>query len=266
MMNAKGFFFFKFQTKEGMDKLLEEGPWMIRNVPIILKEWSPSVTVEKEDITSIPMWVKMHDVPLAAFTEDGLSLIASKIGTPKMLDSFTATMYVESWGRSSFARALIEIHAESELKKSITMAIPLLDGKGFTKAEVKIDYDWVPLRCNNCCVFGHDVPCPKLPKLDQQEGNGKDGEVFQEAVKKSNKGINKGIQINKQKPKMVYRPVVNPRPKTIMKQQVQTVNSFDALRDQVENSTSAGLEGNRKERTQNQDREDSGRELTQVIG
>uniref|UniRef100_A0A251SRR9 DUF4283 domain-containing protein n=1 Tax=Helianthus annuus TaxID=4232 RepID=A0A251SRR9_HELAN len=40
MMNANGFFFFKFKTKEGMDKMLEDGPWMIRNVPIILKMWS----------------------------------------------------------------------------------------------------------------------------------------------------------------------------------------------------------------------------------
>ncbi|KAJ0955350.1 hypothetical protein HanPSC8_Chr01g0001871 [Helianthus annuus] len=126
MMNSKGFFFFKFKDKKGIDQLLEDGPWMIRNVPIILKEWSPSVTVEKEEITTVPVWVKMHDVPLPAFTEDGLSLLASRIGTPKMLDSYTATMCMESWGRSSFARALIDVHASNDLKTSITMAIPSL--------------------------------------------------------------------------------------------------------------------------------------------
>ncbi|KAJ0615164.1 hypothetical protein HanIR_Chr02g0070901 [Helianthus annuus] len=96
MMNANGFFFFKFKTKEGMDQMLEDGPWLIRNVPIILKEWSASIKMEKEDIKVVPVWVKMHDVPLAAFTEDGLSLVASKIGVPKMLDSYTATMCAES--------------------------------------------------------------------------------------------------------------------------------------------------------------------------
>lgn len=36
MMNAKGFFFFKFSTEKGVEDVLENGPWMIRNVPIIL--------------------------------------------------------------------------------------------------------------------------------------------------------------------------------------------------------------------------------------
>ncbi|KAJ0942865.1 hypothetical protein HanPSC8_Chr03g0097231 [Helianthus annuus] len=121
MMNANGFFFFKFKTKEGMDKMLEDGPWMIRNVPIILKMWSASIKLEKEDIKAIPVWVKMHDVPLTAYTEDGLSLIASKIGVPKMLDTYTATMCAESWGRSSYARALIEVQAGAEVKRSVTV-------------------------------------------------------------------------------------------------------------------------------------------------
>ena len=37
MMNAKGFFFFKFNSEKGVDDVLENGPWLIRNVPIILK-------------------------------------------------------------------------------------------------------------------------------------------------------------------------------------------------------------------------------------
>ncbi|MFS7888741.1 hypothetical protein Hanom_Chr00s000002g01598651 [Helianthus anomalus] len=167
MMNANGFFFFKFKTKEGMDKMIEDGPWMIRNVPIILKEWSASIKLEKEDIKAIPVWVKMHDVPLAAYTEDGLSLVASKIGVPKMLDSYTATMCAESWGRSSYARALIEVQARADLKRSVTVAIPSLDGNGYSKVEIKIEYDWEPLRCSSFCVFGHDdSSCPKNPQVD----------------------------------------------------------------------------------------------------
>lgn len=37
MMNAKGFFFFRFSSKKGVDDVLENGPWLIRNAPIILK-------------------------------------------------------------------------------------------------------------------------------------------------------------------------------------------------------------------------------------
>uniref|UniRef100_A0A251V5M0 Zinc knuckle CX2CX4HX4C n=1 Tax=Helianthus annuus TaxID=4232 RepID=A0A251V5M0_HELAN len=109
----------------------------------------------------------MHDVPLTAYTEDGLSLIASKIGVPKLLDTYTATMCADSWGRSSYARALIEVQAGAELKRSVTVAIPSLDGNGYSKVEVKIEYDWEPLRCSSCCVFGHDDnSCPKNPQVN----------------------------------------------------------------------------------------------------
>ena len=74
---------------------------------------------------------KLHDVPMAAFSEDGLSLIVTKLGKPVMLDSFTSTMCMESWGRCSFACCLIEVRANDILKESVTMAIPLLDNKGF---------------------------------------------------------------------------------------------------------------------------------------
>ncbi|GJV36669.1 hypothetical protein Tco_1409146 [Tanacetum coccineum] len=79
MMNAKGFYFFKFSAKKSVDDVLENGPWIIRNVPIILNKWTPSTSLTKENHTKVLVWVKMHDVPLAAFTADGLSVIASKI-------------------------------------------------------------------------------------------------------------------------------------------------------------------------------------------
>ncbi|GKE53332.1 hypothetical protein Tco_1488488 [Tanacetum coccineum] len=54
--------------------------------------------------------------PKPIFSEDGLSIIASQIGKPIMLDSYTSSMCIESWGRSSFARCLIEINADDVLK------------------------------------------------------------------------------------------------------------------------------------------------------
>ncbi|GKF19243.1 primary amine oxidase-like protein, partial [Tanacetum coccineum] len=64
---------------EGVDSVLRDGPWMIRGIPIFLNKWSPSVSLLKEDLSRVPVWVKFHDVPLVAYTSDGLSLIAMKI-------------------------------------------------------------------------------------------------------------------------------------------------------------------------------------------
>ncbi|GKB14889.1 hypothetical protein Tco_0848812 [Tanacetum coccineum] len=52
--------------------------------------------------------VKLYDVPLQVFKEDGISLIAMFIGKPVMLDSYTSSMCNDSWRRSSFARCLIK--------------------------------------------------------------------------------------------------------------------------------------------------------------
>ena len=82
-MNAKGFFFFKFSSKKGVEDVLENGPWLIINVSIILKPWNLNTNLLKEDLTNIPVWVKFHDVPLAMFSDDGLSLLATLIGTPQ---------------------------------------------------------------------------------------------------------------------------------------------------------------------------------------
>ncbi|PWA89322.1 ATPase, F1/V1/A1 complex, alpha/beta subunit, Zinc knuckle CX2CX4HX4C [Artemisia annua] len=91
MMNSKGFFFFKFDTQAGLE------------------------AVESGRIDSHPSMVKLHDVPIQVFEEDGISLIATFIGKPCMLDSYTSSMCKDSWGRGSFARCLIEVSSEAEL-------------------------------------------------------------------------------------------------------------------------------------------------------
>ncbi|GJW76271.1 RNA-directed DNA polymerase, eukaryota, reverse transcriptase zinc-binding domain protein [Tanacetum coccineum] len=48
----------------------------------------------KEDVSTISVWVKLHGVPVTAFSEDGLSFIATKLDTPLMIDSYTSDMCV----------------------------------------------------------------------------------------------------------------------------------------------------------------------------
>ena len=109
---------------------------MIRNVHIIIKPWNLNTNLIKEDLTNILVWVKFHDVLVAMFSNYSLSLLATLIGTSKMLDSYTSQMCLESWGRSSFAWCLIEVKADEVVKESLTVEIPLLDGSGFTIEEV----------------------------------------------------------------------------------------------------------------------------------
>ena len=155
MMNSKGFFFFKFDTLVGLEAVLEGGPWMIRKSPIILKKWSLDTCLRKEELTSVPIWVKLHDVPLQVFEEEGIRLISSFIGKLVMLDSYTTSMCMDSWGRSSFARCLIEVDSHSDLLDTVTIGFPSLTGEGFIKESIRVEYEWRPPRCNLCKIFGH---------------------------------------------------------------------------------------------------------------
>nr|GEV10958.1 zinc knuckle CX2CX4HX4C [Tanacetum cinerariifolium] len=115
---------------KGLEDVLENRLRMIRNNPIILKKWTMHTRQLKEELTRIPVWVKIHDVPLRVFSEDGISLIATKISNPIMLNSYTSSMCIDSWRRSSIARCLIEVKTDDVLKESVTMGLPLLDGSG----------------------------------------------------------------------------------------------------------------------------------------
>nr|GEU36890.1 hypothetical protein [Tanacetum cinerariifolium] len=61
---------------------------------------------------------------MMAFSEDKMSVIATKLGTHMMLDSYTSDMCMKSWEWSSYTRAMIEIRADVELKDTIVVAMP----------------------------------------------------------------------------------------------------------------------------------------------
>ncbi|GJU14333.1 putative RNA-directed DNA polymerase [Tanacetum coccineum] len=62
------------------------------NQPLILTKWEPNLSVSKDEVTKVLLWVKVHK------------------------------------GRIGYAWALIEVEADNMLKEEITMAVPLVDG------------------------------------------------------------------------------------------------------------------------------------------
>ncbi|GJR65104.1 hypothetical protein Tco_0011169 [Tanacetum coccineum] len=135
---------------DGLNAMLEKGPWFIQNNPVILKKWHPNENLLKEDVSTVLVWVKLHGVPITAFSEDGLSAIATKLGTPLMLDSYTSDMCMQSWGRSSYAKVMIELRADVELKDNIVVAMPKITREGHYICNACVEYEWKPLRFSYC--------------------------------------------------------------------------------------------------------------------
>ncbi|GJX65410.1 putative reverse transcriptase domain-containing protein [Tanacetum coccineum] len=202
MLNlSTGIFSFQFSSIEGLDAMLENDPWFIRKNPLILKKWNLDVNLLKEDVGNVPVWVKLHGVPVITFSEDGLSVIATKIGTPLMLDSYTFDMCIQSWGRSSYTRVLIEVRADVELKDNIVVAIPKLVGEGFYTCNVRVEYEWKPPRCTGCKVFGHvQDECPKNKVSDVVKNMKK--------LSQPHRGVSVGPKVGFQPTKQGYLDVV----------------------------------------------------------
>ncbi|GJY10053.1 hypothetical protein Tco_0378238 [Tanacetum coccineum] len=69
--------------------------------------------------------------------------------------------------RSSYVRAMIELRADMEFKDTIVVAMLKLVGEGFYTCTIRVKYEWKPLRCACCKVFGYiQDECPKNLGLD----------------------------------------------------------------------------------------------------
>ncbi|GKB30685.1 copia protein [Tanacetum coccineum] len=114
---------------DGLDAMLENGMWFIRNNPLILKKWHPDVNLLKEDVGIVPVWVKLHGVSVTT---------------------------------SSYARAMIKLRADVESKDNIVVAMPKIIEEGFFTCNVRVEYEWKPPRCACYKVLGHvQEECPK---------------------------------------------------------------------------------------------------------
>ncbi|GKA83633.1 transcription repressor OFP8-like protein [Tanacetum coccineum] len=92
LSSSNGLFFLQFSSEDGLDAMPKNGSWFIRNYPFILKKWTPYVNLQKEDVGSNPIWVKLHGVPMTAFSEDSLSIIATKLAGEELKDSIMVAM------------------------------------------------------------------------------------------------------------------------------------------------------------------------------
>nr|GEW83496.1 hypothetical protein [Tanacetum cinerariifolium] len=95
---------------------------------------------------NVSVCVKIHNVSIMVFSEDRLSAIATKLGTPWMLDSYTSAMCMESWVRLSFIRGMIKLRANVKLKDTIMVDVLKLVGEGFSKCTIGVECEWKPSR------------------------------------------------------------------------------------------------------------------------
>ncbi|GKG11764.1 zinc knuckle CX2CX4HX4C containing protein [Tanacetum coccineum] len=76
IVTQNGVFPFKFRESDGMEFVLENGSWMVNNKPLMVQKWDPDVVIDISEPKTLPCWIKLHNVPLEAWTSNGISAIA----------------------------------------------------------------------------------------------------------------------------------------------------------------------------------------------
>lgn len=129
--NNEGYFVLRFNSHQDRDVVMMKGPYMIRNMPMLLVEWKPNFNLKKDMMRTIPVWIQLPQPPLHLWGAKNMGKIASVLGKPLMTDECTANRY-----RISYARILIEIDITQELQKEIT----IIDEKG-EKMQQPVEYE-----------------------------------------------------------------------------------------------------------------------------
>lgn len=146
-------YLFEFDDEASKLAVLEGGPYFFSRRYLVLKEWKRMMTPGKIHPPTIPVWVKLHRLPLEFWTHVGFSKIASTIGKPIYVDEATANKK-----RLDFARICVEIDAGDELPSDITISVKS------DSVMVGVEYQWLPPSCKSCKVFGHSCGPKAVPK------------------------------------------------------------------------------------------------------
>lgn len=122
-----------------------KGPYTIRNMSVLLREWRRDFNLKKDLLRALPLWVKLPNLPLYLWGDNTLGKIVSAIGNPIVTDECTASKL-----RVSYARILVEVDITKELPQEIT-----IQDRSGNKLQQAIKFEWKPEFCPKCQKIGH---------------------------------------------------------------------------------------------------------------
>lgn len=156
-------YLFEFEDEATKLKVLEGGPYFFSRRYLVLEEWKRMLVPSKNHPSSIPVWIKLHRLPLEFWNHVAFSKIASAVGKPIYVDEATAQKK-----RLDYARICVEIEAGEELPSDISISV------NAESVMVGVEYQWLPPKCEKCKVFGHvcsTKPAPTEVPNEATEGN-----------------------------------------------------------------------------------------------
>lgn len=122
-----------------------------------MSAWTPKYKFDSAPQVSV--WVRFPKLPIHYWGNASLSKIASQIEAPVEMDSLT-----KSKDQPNFARVKVRMRITTCLQDTVKYA----DEEDWI-IEHKVEYEWKPVLCTHCNMFGHNVAvCRKAKEPKQQ--------------------------------------------------------------------------------------------------
>lgn len=134
------FFLVYLTSQEDYEKALSNGPWLIYDHYLIIREWRPNFRPEKEEVERVAAWVRLPELPIEYYDSDFLFFLGNRIGRTVKVDQTTSLTT-----RGQYARLCVEV----DLNKPL---LAMFELKGHI---YRIEYEGLHLLCMACGKFGH---------------------------------------------------------------------------------------------------------------
>ncbi|XP_059309481.1 uncharacterized protein LOC132060459 [Lycium ferocissimum] len=104
---------------EDRDDVLYSGPYTINNRPVITRAWSPNFSFKNKVLRTIPLWIRLPNLPMNCWGTETLSKIGSVLGCSLYADACTTELE-----RVSYARILVEMDVNREMPMTVKVQDP----------------------------------------------------------------------------------------------------------------------------------------------
>ncbi|KAG7640667.1 Zinc finger CCHC-type [Arabidopsis suecica] len=135
------------------------GLWHVDDCLMFVAPWSTADTFDLSEISTIPVWVTLKNIPNRLYSIPGISHIASGLGAPM-------ATYKPRLDPSLMSEANILV--EVELSKAFPPRIAAVDKKE-NISMVNIEYAWIPAKCGKCGQLGHKASRCMKPHLAHEK-------------------------------------------------------------------------------------------------
>jgi hypothetical protein len=142
------YFLIRFKLSEDYWKVVNGGPWFVKQQFLSIRRWSPGFRPSEAKMTTTAVWVRLPELPIELYDARLLTRIGNQLGTLLKIDTHTMDNQ-----RGRFARLCIQVDIDQPLTPKIRIGNKLQ----------RIQYEGISSICFECGCVGHKAStCPTI--------------------------------------------------------------------------------------------------------